>query len=373
MRIGLDYRAVTAAPLSGVSRQILAMQQTLQARQGTEVIPYTAAPLGHPHREFAQCPNSPSPVDGLHRLPQRMKFEWQFLPESIRAQRLDLYIATINMGLPIGYDKGQPGAARLVLLLHDVFQLTLINSHSSVWRQWFYRVTDRLCIGHSVGVADAIWVPSAHTAESLLAFFPEAKNRVRVLPNAVPFAFWQSDAIPGAPSGIPQRYWLVVGIREPRKNVAWFVKVWQRARAELPGLVPDLVLVGRPEEMSGSVPHGVHFVHDLDDDQLRGLYWRAERLWHPSYAEGFGLPVVEAAACGIPVAVASGSALDEVCPPWAPRFSPNDAEAALALMLRLAATPGLPGESRSASQEWAKRFDLPAYAQVLDGLLKELT
>ncbi|MEN1226717.1 glycosyltransferase, partial [Pseudomonas aeruginosa] len=62
----------------------------------------------------------------------------------------------------------------------------------------------------------------------------------------------------------------------------------------------------------------------------------AERLWQPSYAEGFGLPVVEALSVGTPVAVASGTSLDEITPPSAPRFSPTDGAALERLMLRLA-------------------------------------
>lgn len=371
MRVGLDFRPVTAAPLSGVARQAVAMQAAMLARAGTEVVAFTAAPLGHPHRVTAQCPPFPSPANGLHRLPQRLKFEWQFLPPAIQAQQLDVYVATINMGLPIGYDKRQPHAARLVLLLHDVFQITLRNSHASRLREWFYRVSDRLCIEHSVRVADAIWVPSGHTAESLVRLFPEARSRVRVLPNAVPYEPWQSEAQAVAPEGLPSRYWLLVGTREPRKNVRWLVRAWHTARTMAPAQVPDLVLVGHSEDVPGA-PAGVHFIHGLSDDQLRGLYGCAERLWHPSYAEGFGLPVVEAMACGTPVAVAHGSSLDEVCPPWAPRFDSQDTEGLRQLMVILAERRRQPEESPHACRDWARRFDRPAYAQRLDALLKEL-
>ena len=371
MRVGIDFRPVTAAPLSGVARQALAMQTTLQQRPNTEVVANTAAPADHPHRAIAQCPASPSPVNGLHRLPQRLKFEWGFLPDAISAQQLDVYVATINMGLPIGYDKRQRHAARLVLQLHDVFQLTLRNSHASRLREWFYRWSDRLCIAHAVKVADAIWVPSRHTADSLVALFPQAHSRVRVLPNAVPFAPWQSDEAPRVPAGLPSRYWLVVGTREPRKNVRWFVRVWQATRGQGPGQLPDLVLVGHPEDVPDA-PDGVHFVHGLSDAQLRDLYRAAERLWHPSYAEGFGLPVVEAAACGTPVAVALGTSLDEVTPPWAPRFAPDDAERLGDLMLALAQAQRRPDESEAACRDWARRFDWPAYAARLDALLREL-
>ena len=137
----------------------------------------------------------------------------------------------------------------------------------------------------------------------------------------------QVDGFVGEPAdlsarGLPPRYWLLVGTRELRKNVPWFVSAWARARAQAPG-VPPLVLVGSldhlPEEQRG-LP-GLHALGGLDDAELHALYRQAERLWQPSYAEGFGLPVVEALSVGTPVAVASGTSLDEVTPPSAPRFA----------------------------------------------------
>ncbi|MBF3124306.1 glycosyltransferase, partial [Pseudomonas aeruginosa] len=66
---------------------------------------------------------------------------------------------------------------------------------------------------------------------------------------------------------------------------------------------------------------------------------QAERLWQPSYAEGFGLPVVEALSVGTPVAVASGTSLDEVTPPSAPRVSPRAGAALERRLRRLADAP----------------------------------
>lgn len=118
------------------------------------------------------------------------------------------------------------------------------------------------------------------------------------------------------PEGLPARYWLVVGTREPRKNMAFFLAQWQASRARDPN-VPDLVLVGHASDVPatlGDLP-GLHWRNGLSDGQLQALYRHAAYLWQPSYAEGFGLPVVEALSVGTPVAVARGSALDEVAPP----------------------------------------------------------
>ena len=102
MKIGLDFRAVTAAPKSGVARQTLALYECTRQREGTEVLAFTAAPADHPHRGKAVCPVFVSPVDGLHRPTERWRFERHFLPEAITVHDLDVYVASVNMGLPIG-------------------------------------------------------------------------------------------------------------------------------------------------------------------------------------------------------------------------------------------------------------------------------
>ena len=147
MRIGIDYRPVTAAPYSGIARQVLAMEQALQSRAGVEVLRFTAAPLDHTHRGVAYCPSWASPVNGLHRPQERFKFELQFLPQILKKTRPDWYIATANSGLPVWR---APTQTRYVLLLHDVFQLTIANYHSHWLKALGYRWFDRFTISRSV-------------------------------------------------------------------------------------------------------------------------------------------------------------------------------------------------------------------------------
>lgn len=80
MRIGLDYRAATVAPKSGIGRQVQALEQALLARPGDELVRFSEAPLAHAQRQTASCPPWGSPLDGLHRPKVRLKFESRFLP-----------------------------------------------------------------------------------------------------------------------------------------------------------------------------------------------------------------------------------------------------------------------------------------------------
>lgn len=365
MRVGLDYRPATVAPQSGIGRQVRALEAALQAHPNTELVRFSEAPLGHPQRQSACCPPWESPLAGLQRPQVRLRFEARFLPAALREQKIDLYIATANMGLPLGR---KPAGQRQVLLLHDLFQLTEHNHHRSRLKALAYRLIDTLSIAWSVWRADRVWCPSQFSASETERLFPFARGKVRVLHNLVP-ALDGRDSSPTA--GLPTRYWLAVGTREPRKNMARFVEAWRQARTQS-AQVPELALVGHPDDLPielNALP-GLHWLSGLDDQALQALYRHAECLWQPSYAEGFGLPVVEALSLGTPVALARGSALDEVAPANSPRFDAHSNQAMLDCLLHLANIA--PERDLPELRQWAERFAMPAYSARVDELLKEL-
>lgn len=364
MRVGLDYRPATGFPNSGIGRQNIALEDAFRANPDVQLQLFSVAPFDHPMRKIAHCPRWATPLDGIHRLPERLRFEARFLPEALRDAEIEVYLANLNMGLPIGR---KAAGIRYILQLHDLFQLTLSNAHGSKIKALIYGRTDRLSIGHSVRVADRIWTPSQFTADETVRLFPQARNKVRVLPNLVE-GFSAEPADLDTP--LPERYWLCVGTREPRKNIPWFVEAWQVARRQFPK-TPDLLLVGGAEGLSSAQRElpGLRIVSGISDGQLHQVYRQAERLWHPSYGEGFGLPVVEALGVGTPVAVATGSSLDEVTPPGSPRFSPSDQSALIRLMGVLSTADA---QDPAPLRAWADNYGVGAYRRRFDELLEEL-
>lgn len=360
MLVGLDYRPALIAPHSGIGRQVLALETYLEQLPGVEVRRFGCLPVGHPLRGQVETPPQDIPLLGQHRPRPRLVFEAGFLPERLRQLKPDVYIATANMGLPLGRVPG----VRQVLLIHDLFQLTQLNRHASAWRAKAYRLIDWSSIAYSLARATRVWTPSAFTATTVAAHFPRVRARTRLLPNLVELPPVAAVDILGLAPG----YWLAVGTREPRKNIARLVAAWQAARTL--AAVPDLVLLGQevdlPPELRG-LP-GLVCLAGLDEGQLQGLYRGADRLWQPSYAEGFGLPVVEALALGTPVACAWGSALDEVTPPWSPRFDAFDVPALSRLMVQL----GAPAPRDEQGPDWSARFAGSAYGARLAEALQDV-
>lgn len=366
MRIGLDYRTVGTSPHSGISRQVYALEDALQHLPDCSVTRFAVAPVNDPIRQHAQCPAWSCAATAMHQPHQRVRFEAGFLPKALRREQIDLYISTFNMGLPL--PPRAPGV-RYALLIHDLFQITLKNYHANRLKALLYRVTDYLSIAYALYAADRVWTPSQYSADEAVRLFPRVAHKIRVLPNQV-------DGFSGVPADLstyklPQRFWLLVGTRELRKNVPWFVDAWQQARAHS-AEVPPLVLVGSLDHLppeQRNLP-GLQALNGLNDAQLHSLYLQAERLWQPSYAEGFGLPVIEALSVGTPVAVAIGTSLDEITPPSAPRFAPDDTQALKKLMIDLAHPQ--PDADPQPLKAWAARYNREAYQKRLAELIEEL-
>ncbi|MFJ4143667.1 glycosyltransferase family 4 protein [Pseudomonas sp. NPDC089734] len=365
MRIGLDYRASAGYPISGIGRQNFALEEAFRAHPDVQLQLFGVAPYNHPIRRLIHAPRWATPLNSVHRLHDRLGFEGLFLPKALRDAEVQIYVANINMGLPVGR---KPANMRYVLQLHDLFQITQQNNHGSRLKAGIYRLTDYLSIAYSLKVADVVWVPSQFTANEVLRLFPSAREKLRVVPLLV-------EGFKGEPADIrslqlPERYWLCVGTREPRKNMPWFVDAWQNARLQFP-TVPELVLVGGDEPLNDSqrkLP-GLHVLSGISDDELHAVYAEADRLWQPSYAEGFGLPVIEALRVGTPVAVASGSSLDEITPPDSPRFSPTDSSALVQLMGTLSTAPE---EDPAALKAWTTTYDREAFYKRVHEALEEL-
>ena len=127
---------------------------------------------------------------------------------------------------------------------------------------------------------------------------------------------------------LPQRYILNVGSIETRKNVLQAVQA-------LPYLPSDvsLVIIGRPTDYTHKVmayaqrqnlQQRVRILHGVPDEDLPALYAMAEVFVYPSVYEGFGIPIIEAIRCGLPVVACSGSCLEEAGGPDNIYVSPGD-------------------------------------------------
>jgi glycosyltransferase involved in cell wall biosynthesis len=211
--------------------------------------------------------------------------------------------------------------------------------------------------------AGAVCTPSRTVADRVVEVYGVDPRRVFVTPNGLG-ARWRAGPSRPAPAwlrarGLPERYVLFVGTVEPRKNVPVLLDAYRRllARGERP---PALVVAGSPGW--DPAPAAVDLPADtvvvtgyLADDDLATVTAGASCLVLPSRAEGFGLPPLEALACGVPVVVSDLPVFREVLGPFATYVPPGNAEALAAAVARAAVDDG--GESaRRARQAHARRY-----------------
>ena len=237
--------------------------------------------------------------------------------------RLDLTHSPTPMPLP--------GRSRKIVTVYDLFFLDDPGRSVREARRVFAGN-----VGASLAAADGILAISEFTKRSILERFPVPEEKIAVAPLGLDPLF--AEDVPAATLDetrrkhrLPERFVLFVGAVEKRKNLVNLLEALARVRRA--GEPVDLVLAGREGEASAEVEAAVERLGlgpavrnlgYLPDTEVRNLYRLARLFAFPSLCEGFGLPLLEAMASGLPAAVSRTGALPEVGGDAAAYFEPED-------------------------------------------------
>jgi glycosyltransferase involved in cell wall biosynthesis len=347
------------------------------ASDDPEIVPFSAYwrrrrnPPDEAHREEGyRTPRINLPIQTLY--PSWAYVRRPRLPR--RFGHLDVIHATNHAAIP----PARAGQG-LVVTVHDLAFERFPELFPARWLRLYRRG-----LAIAVREADLILTPSAHTARDLEIHGVD-RARVRVTPLAAPRLAAPPEAVIEDPlrseelkAGAP--FLLVVGTLEPRKNLPRLVRAFRAAVAD--AKLPHALLLAGPvgwhqeslvAELDDDPSGRIHRIGLVDPDELEVLHRDAAAVVYVSLYEGFGLPVLEALAHGVPTLASNTSSIPEVAGDAALLVDPEDEDAIAAGIVRILSDEPLRADLKAKGPVRAATFSWEATARATLAAYREVT
>jgi glycosyltransferase involved in cell wall biosynthesis len=325
-RIGLNAHLLNLAGnyrSAGINWYIYHLLQNLPPAPDLEYTLFLSEPRAREHfRGFAIAQS---------RLPTRqpiVRIVWEQFVQPWLLRQIDLLHALAFAG-PLAIS---------IPWIATIYDLSFVrypqsfNAANRLYLTWAVR--------NSLRRADRVTVISESTRRDLVALFGAAPDKIKVIycgtdPSFAPAQDPSAVAAWRAQRNLPEKMILYVGTIEPRKNIARLIRAFAQAQRAV-RLPHRLVLIGargwkyaevdRAIAQEG-ISNNVIFAGYVSQDELPRWYQAADLFVYPSLYEGFGLPPLEAMACGIPVVTSNAASLPEVVGDAALQVAPDDGSA----------------------------------------------
>jgi glycosyltransferase involved in cell wall biosynthesis len=351
LTIGLDVSPL-GVTRSGIGRYTYELLDALwKDETGPRVVP-----VGNRGSDGATLPSDHGETPSIRgpRFPSRAAWTFGLLPCWLRRSGLDIFHGT-SFYAPLG--SGIP----TVVTFHDMSAFVVPHAHPAL-----RVVRARAMLRRVADAASAIITPSEAARQDAVAWLGIHPDRLHVVPGA-PAAHFRpvepaTAARVAARYGLEPGFFLALGNVEPRKNLEAAVEAVARLRNA--GSPVHLAVAGRlgwkyqpfmDRVTRLGVGGLVRLLGFVPDDDLPGLMSAAASLVYPSLYEGFGLPILEAMACGLPVITTASGATGEVAGAAALLIDPHDPDG-IAMAMRSVQEPGARARLGAAGLRRASEF-----------------
>jgi glycosyltransferase involved in cell wall biosynthesis len=263
-----------------------------------------------------------------------------------------------------------------VVTVHDV----LFETHPQFFTRLFV-LRSRFFIRMAARQAAHVFTVSAFCQREIMRLYRVPPQRVSVIHNGADLERFQAGAhgleMVTARGLISRGYILSVGRLEPRKNHQSLVEAY----AQLPDDAPPLVLVGQRDFHFAGVfdaihRHGlkdrVHILENVSDAELPALYRHAKIFAYPAFAEGFGMPPLEAMASGTPVVTSQTTAITEVVESAGILIDPYRIDTLVSALKKMLSSPSECARMSAQGQSRAAQFSWQNAAKAMLAVYKKL-
>ncbi|KPJ69456.1 hypothetical protein AMJ44_03820 [candidate division WOR-1 bacterium DG_54_3] len=320
MKIGIDAREFFSGKKTGIGRYLWHFLQCATASD-------------HPHEYVLFC-NQDTQVPLNHPklksvvIQERITWVWDQiqLPLNIAREKIDVLL-TPYFKAPIF------SSSFIVLIINDVMPL-LFPEESGAFRRLYFK----LMLGIAVRRAAKIMTISENSRDDIVRIFKVPAEKIRVVHLGVEEKFRSPEMSTEQirrKYALPQKFILYVGNLKPHKNVQCLIEAYEALPAQMKEeyrlvlgaprsdkYFPDIEKIVREKKLA----HQILFTGFIEEKDLPSLYHMSSLFVFPSLYEGFGLPPLEAMACGCPVVSSNTSSMPEVLGDAALFFNPYDIE-----------------------------------------------
>ncbi len=361
MKVALDARGAEGE-LLGIGNYIVEVADELSKQKVEVLLLYSSEPETTPLHKNTKVL--------VLNSKNKYIFEQILVPYTLKKQNVDIYHATANVGVPLFKTTPQ------VLTLHDTIPLDLKNyfsfSRYPFFSRWLYKVRQFVALRN----VDKVIVLSKFQKEKLIKSYGIGEDKVATIPSGV--------SLEKTPNKLPARfknttYILNNGGIDRRKNIEGVIKTFSKVAKDFPKL--KLVITGENELMKRSLQNLVRkfklsrrvvFTGFLEKDVYSSLVFNASCVCYPSFTEGFGQPILDAYAAGVPVITSKTTSLGELGKDGAVLVDPGNVEEIANALREILVNPRLARKMIKKGKEKVGRYSWQTSATETLGVYKEV-